>query len=42
MKPEDKVSLLIYDEPSASLDPEAEYGPSHPSPHQMSYPDLSL
>lgn len=27
MKPEDEVSLLIYDEPSASLDPKAEHGP---------------
>lgn len=26
MKPSEDVSLLIYDEPSASLDPQAEYG----------------
>lgn len=26
MKPQEEVSLLIYDEPSASLDPQAEYG----------------
>lgn len=30
MKPQDEVSLLIYDEPSASLDPQAEYGASQP------------